>query len=346
MAYYTYFFIYTILEKLTNILSRLIAIKKNNESNKKIARYLIFVLFATVFWFLNALSKDYTTTVSYPVNYVGFPKDKVLIKELPEELSMDVKGYGFALLRYKISTAFLPITFNINSYTDNKLVKNNILNYTIITDNIKNKISKKLSKDIQIIKISPDTIGLHFSRIIKKKVPIKPSVDITFANQYAQNGQITVSPDSVTIDAPSVYIDTIKFVETNLINFKDLNKSVKRNVSINKKEGVKYEFTRTVVNIPVDQFIESTKEVKIEILNIPDNIRLRLFPDKIKINYRVGLSNFRNITEEDFNISVDYDELTSTSNILKVYLKKYPENITNIKISPSKVESIIEKNNQ
>lgn len=331
------------MEKLTNILSRLISIKKNNESNKKIARYLIFVLFATVFWFLNALSKDYTTTVSYPVNYVGFPSDKVLIKDLPEELSMDVKGYGFALLRYKVSTAFLPITFNINSYTDNKLVKNNILNYTIITDNIKNKISKKLSKDIQIIKISPDTIGLHFSKIIKKKVPIKASVNITFANQYAQNGQIIVSPDSVVIHAPSIVMDTIKFVKTNLIYFKNLNKSIKRNVSIDKQDGIKYEFSRTVINVPVDQFIECTKEVSIDITNIPESIKLRLFPDKIKVNYRVGLSNFKKVTEKDFSISVDFNELTSASNILKVNLKEYPSNITNIKISPSKVESIIEK---
>jgi YbbR domain-containing protein len=301
------------------------------------------VLFATIFWFLNALSKDYTITVNYPVHYVDFPKDKVLIKDLPDQLSMEVKGYGFALMRYKISTAFSPITFNINSYTDNKLINNNVLNHSIVTNKIRSKISKKISKDIHIIKISPDTINLHFSKIIKKKVAIKPVVNAKYANQYAQNGSIKVSPDSVVIYAASVIADTTFFIETSELTFKNLNKSIKRNVTLKEIEGIEYETKRTVVNIPVDQFIESSKEIEIEINNCPENIILRLFPDKIKIAYRVGLSNFKKIQKEDFKLSVDYNELTNISNILKVNLEKFPELITNVEITTSKVECIIEK---
>lgn len=334
------------MEKLRKTFSKLSNLKKtNNESNKKVIRYLSFVAIATIFWFLNALSKDYTTVVSYPVNYINFPEDKALIRELPDKLYLEVKGYGFALLRYKISTAFLPITFNVNSYTDNKLVKNNILNHTIYTNKIKNKISRKLSKDIHIIKISPDTIGLHFSKIIEKRVAIKPIIEATYARQYSLNGNITVSPDSVTIFAPSIVADTIKYIYTNKLTFKDLDKSIKRNVQIEQIEGINYSFKRTVVNIPIDQFIESSKEITIEVNNLPKGHKLRLFPDKIYVNYRVGLSNFNKITEDKFKITVDYNNLNSQSNILKVNVERYPHLISNIAISPSKVESIIEKLN-
>ena len=335
------------MEILKNIFKNLSKLKKSNfENNKKIVRYLSFVVIATIFWFLNTLSKDYTTVVSYPVNYVGFPEDKALIKELPDKLYLEVKGYGFALLRYKISTAFLPITFNINSYTDNKLVKNNILNHTIHTNKIKNKISRKLSKDIHIIKISPDTIGLHFSKIIEKRIPIKPLIEASYANQYSLNGNITVTPDSVSIYAPSVIADTIKYVYTKKLTFENLDKSIKRNVLLKQNDGIRYSFKRTVVNIPIDQFIESSKEIRIEVKNLPENYKLRLFPDKIKLNYRVGLSNYNKITEDQFKITVDYNHINKQSNILKVNIEKYPPIISNIKISPSKVESIIEKINQ
>lgn len=331
------------MEKLALIISRFLSNKKNNETNKIIARYLIFVVFAAIFWFLNALSKDYTITVSYPVIYSDFPKDKAIIKELPDELTMEVKGYGFALLRYQISTAFLPISFNINSYTDNKLVDNNILNYTIVTNNLKSRIAKKISKDIQIISISPDTINLHFSKIVEKKVAIRAVIKADYANQYALNGKIDISPDSVIIYAPKVIADTIHYIKTNELVFKNLNKSIKRNVTLKEIEGIKYSFKRTIVNIPVDQFIESSKEINIETKNVPDDVRLRLFPSKIKLSYRVGLSNYKNIKEKDFKLSVDYNELTSLSNVLKVNLEKYPDFLTHIEISPSKVESIIEK---
>jgi len=334
------------LEKIKNIINSIANTKSNNETNKKIIRYLSFVIIATIFWFLNALSKDYTTVVSYPVNYVDFPKDKALIKDLPQKLSLEVKGYGFALLRYKISTAFLPITFNINSYTDNKLIKNNILNHTIHTNSIKGKIARKLSKDIKVLSISPDTIGLHFSKIIEKKVPIIPRINATYASQYAQNGNISVSPDSIKIYAASIVADTINTVYTDLLTFKNLNKSIKRNVPIDRQEGIKYEFKRTIVNIPVDQFIESSKSVPVKTLNMPKNLALRLFPDKIKVKYRVGLSKYSEISEKDFSITVNYNHHNKQSNILKVNLDSFPKCITNIEIIPSKVEYIVEKANQ
>ena len=38
------------------------------------------LLIATVLWFLNALSKDYSTTIAYPVKYIDAPKNQFLAK--------------------------------------------------------------------------------------------------------------------------------------------------------------------------------------------------------------------------------------------------------------------------
>lgn len=334
------------MEKIRKIINAITKANNKNETNKKVIRYLSFVAIATIFWFLNALSKDYTIVVSYPVNYMDMPKDKALIQKLPDKLSLEVKGYGFALLRYKISTAFLPISFNINNYTNNMLVRNNKLDYTIYTNSIKGKISKQLSKDITVLSISPDTIGLHFAKIIEKKVPIKANIKVSFANQYGQSGLVITSPDSITIYAPSIVADTINEVYTELLTFNDLKKSIKRNVPIYREEGIKYEFKRTIVQIPVEQFVESSKYISITSRNLPDSMSLRTFPEKIKVKFRVGMSKYSSISEKDFSATVNYNYYSNQSNVLKVNLDKFPKNIQNIEITPSKVEYIVEKRNQ
>jgi len=333
--------LHSIKDKIWETVSK----KRDLSDNKKVISYLIFVFIATIFWFLNALSKDYTTTVSYPVNYINLPKDKILIKELPDKLFLEVKGGGFALLRYKISTAFQPININVSHQINNKKATNNRLHYIMYTNNNKtsSNISRQLNKDIKLQKIIPDTIGLHFANIIQKKVPVIPSLDITYANQFSLNGKITTIPDSIIASGPSTIIDTLKEVYTSLIKFRDLDRSTKRNTSLKKINNTSFSNKRVVIKIPIDRYTEATQYIDITPINIPDSLNLRLFPDKIKVNYRVGLNNFNKINEKDFKATVNFKNLTTKSNFLKTKLERFPENIKDIKISPSQVEFIIEK---
>ncbi len=333
------------MQNIKNKIWEVVSKKRNLSDNKKIVTYLVFVFIATIFWFLNALSKDYTTTVSYPVNYKNLPKDKILIRELPDKLFLEVKGGGFALLRYKISTAFQPINLNVSHQLNNKKAKNNRLCYVMNTNDnkIRSNISHQLNKDIKLIKISPDTIGLYFANIIQKKVPVFPNTDITFANQFSLNGKITTQPDSIIASGPSTIIDTLTKVYTSLLKFNNLDRSAKRNTSLFQIENTSFSNKRVVVNIPIDRYTETTQHIEIIALNTPDSLNLRLFPDKITINYRVGLNNFNKIDEKDFRATVNFEDLTTQSNFLKIKLEEYPENIKDIKISPSQVEFIIEK---
>lgn len=336
------------MQNIKNKIWEIVSKKRNLKDNKKVISYLIFVFIATIFWFLNALSKDYSTIVSYPVNYINFPEDKILVKDLPDKLFLEVKGGGFALLRHKIGTAFQPINLNVSHQINNKEGRNNMLNFTMHMNSPKtsNNISRQLNKDIRLIKIIPDTIGLHFSNIIQKKVPVNPKVDITFANQFSLNGSITTEPDSIIASGPSNIIDTLKNVSSSLITFSDLDRSTKRNTSLEKISKVSFSNKRVVVKIPVDRYTEATQNVEIISLNTPDSLNVRLFPAEIKINYRVGLSNFNKVSAKDFKITVDFKNLTTKSNFLKVKLEKYPDNIKDINISPSLVEFIIEKKNK
>ncbi len=55
-------------------------IKKTKEIrlSKNIVSYLICVAIASILWLLNALSKDYSAELTYPVKYTNFRKENFL----------------------------------------------------------------------------------------------------------------------------------------------------------------------------------------------------------------------------------------------------------------------------
>ena len=69
--------------------------------NKQLLIYLFFLVVAICFWYLNALSKDYTTVVNYAVKFTDFPKGKVLVSDMPDKIGLKVKGFGLTFLNIK-----------------------------------------------------------------------------------------------------------------------------------------------------------------------------------------------------------------------------------------------------
>ncbi|MBZ0247597.1 MAG: hypothetical protein K8H85_16765, partial [Cyclobacteriaceae bacterium] len=57
------------------------------------------LLAALVFWFFNALNKDYSTNLRFSVNFLFDQERYVAVEPLPKEVFMNVSGNGWDLLR-------------------------------------------------------------------------------------------------------------------------------------------------------------------------------------------------------------------------------------------------------
>jgi hypothetical protein len=318
--------------------------KEKITSNKKLLVYLFFVGLSTIFWFLNALSKEYTTTINYPVYYINFPKNKVLTNELPDKLTLQVNAYGFDLLRYKISTAFLSNPFDVNKYSNNRISGQSLKNYNLLTSNVKNGIEKELSSGIHLEKISPDTIVFQFSPIVEKKVPVSLDLKLSYEQQFMRGGVILSELDSVLVQGPQSVIDSISIAKTELLEMSGLKKSVEKELDFRKIKGAKFLPQKIKVNIPVERFTEAQKNVSVKVDNLPDSVILRLFPGEVKLSYFVGMNKYQTITDEHFDLRVNYFEaFQGDGNKLKVELKRSPDFVTNVRFYPQTVSFLIEK---
>lgn len=313
-------------------------------SNKKLLIYLLFVVLSTIFWFLNTLSKTYTTDINYPVEFVNMPTNKVLVNKLPNQLILRVNAYGFDILRYKFRAIFSSNSFDVEQYTNQRINKKNISEYILSTSTIKGKVANNLASDINLLQISPDTIVFRFSPMASKKVPVKLNAKLAYRKQFKTNGAVLLQPDSVWVKGPQLKLDSITCAETVMLDLSDLHKNINSDIEIKRRGGVTFVPEKIAYNVPVVRFTESSTEVKVGVENLPDSLLLRLFPDEIKVSYFVGMKQYSSIVPELFDVVVDYkNAVNNKSNKLKVNLKRYPQTVSNIRIYPETVSYLIEK---
>ena len=87
--------------------------------NKKNWKAVVLCIFtATVFWFFNALNKEYTTTISFPLEF-DYNRDRYIpVKPLPQDVRINVTGIGWNLFRRSAQVKVPPLVIPLDRPTD------------------------------------------------------------------------------------------------------------------------------------------------------------------------------------------------------------------------------------
>ncbi|HPF50764.1 MAG TPA: CdaR family protein [Draconibacterium sp.] len=309
-------------------------------NDKRIAIYLVCVLIATALWFLNALSKDYSTTISYPVKYVNPPNHQFLSNQPPSKLDLKVDAHGFTLLRYKLSLSYSPIVLNLGTITKNEVAQNGV--YRIQTSDLMRRIKSQVSNEISVNEIQPEVISIVLDSLKTKSVPVKSNFNLEFRPQYNLQKPIQLSPRQVKVTGPSAIIDTVQSLQLERLTLKELDQNMATNVKVLHPDKTEVNPEKVLVTIEIEKYTE--KEIKVPILvkNKPDGISVKLFPSDVKVTCLVGLSEFENVNSNDFSAVVDYNDVTKESRSLNVKIEQKSSFIQLVRFSPESVEYLTE----
>ncbi|MFV0365444.1 MAG: hypothetical protein ACK5JS_02930 [Mangrovibacterium sp.] len=324
-----------------NKTTQLLRLKFARSNNQDIISFAICLLIATSLWFLNALNKEYTINLSYPIRYINMPKDKLLRNTPPDHFILKVQGGGFSILRHKMSMSFTPLVLNCESLFSKKYHADSAMNIRISTQSLEDKITQQISSELRILDISPDSLSFDLDQLKMKRVKVKSDITYSLAKQHFISDTIRFTPDSIDVFGPSAVLDTLQAIYTEKQHYDKLNQTIRRNISIQQIKNFQCTPKRVVMNVPVEEFTEKVIEVPIEIINAPSDLNIKLFPDKAKVSFLVSLSNFSTMSGRDFKLIVDYSKLNKQTNLLSVEAFRKPNYVYSLKTSPTHVEYLI-----
>lgn len=106
---------------------------------------------AMTFWLFNALNKDYTTAINYPVHFVINESKHVFTEAPPSSIPLEVTGGGWNLLRYLLHISVKPAELPVAKVARRGRVSRQRL-YNLL---------KKHIKDLKVNRVLLDMMEIH-----------------------------------------------------------------------------------------------------------------------------------------------------------------------------------------
>lgn len=288
-------------------------------------------------WLFLSLKNKYIYTAKTVLVYKNFPQKKAFHALQSDTVDLQVEGTGWQLLFAKLRVK--PQSISIS------LEKLNSRNFILFSEQLYG-VNKQLETDQKIISVKPDTLYFDFSERAVKRVPVRLVSDFSFVKQYNVSNDIVLNPDYVTLLGPQEELRRIKEWPTDTLSIKNMQSTTTSRVALtrNNMKNVSIFPPSTEVKVPVDEFTEKTLDLPVNFINNKEYYDIKLYPKKVRVTFLVALSQYQQVNEGFMDAVVDVDEWkVKKHNQFRVMINRFPDYCKLIRISPQKIDFIIEK---
>lgn len=299
---------------------------------------VLCLIVATTFWFFNALNKsNYTTRIDYPFQITFDDSLYVPIKPLPTEIPIEVTGGGWDLLRKSFGFEMNPVVVPISNPVETRYILGTSLN---------SDLAERLG-ETRLNVVLKDTIMLNIERISERKLKlVVDTLRLSVAENFKVNNTISIEPDSILVTGPLSYVNALPDELMLDISQKNISENLVTEVSVGSLGSNLYTLSPSVVTVSIDlvEYGIFDQEVKLTLLNFPDNPSV--FPRRtfVKLKYKAPKDSFPTALIFPWKVGLDYNRLNKEDSSLRPYLIAYPGFAREIEIDPIEIEVIFERN--
>lgn len=290
---------------------------------------------ALVFWILVKLSQEYTSQKQVSFTYLA-PEELALANIPPTDVYATLKGTGWNLMFEYLANSTIPVHFDINEAGEVNLNRAQLR---------AELLSALASKELDITEINYDEVNLRAEEKTTKKVPVRYRLQLGFAPEHHLSAPLQINPDSVSLTGAVSVLDNFNSWPTDTLDFLELTNSVSMMIHLQKPPPeIQLSSREAELTIPVEAYTEKSLFVPVQLKNAPSD-SLKVFPDKIKVSFAVGLSRYDSVHYTDFELVADLkaSSLEKGKNTVPVELLAQPEAVKNIVLSRNAVEFFILK---
>lgn len=287
---------------------------------------------ALIFWLLIKLSQTYRAQKSVGFD-IELPEGTTLSTLPPDNLVADLEGTGWDLLFDHFYGGPLTLTYEMQSTGRLQLTRGQL----------RNDIKQKLySDDIKILEVNYDQFNFQAEEQAANRVPLLARTDLSFAPEHQLKKPVELTPDSVTLLGPASLVNQFDRWHTDSLQFSGLKQSTAISVKVESPpKEIAVSPRQVTANLEVEPFTEKSVYVPIVVKNAPDS--LRIFPEKVTVTSRLGLSQYDRISYRDFTAEVDLQGVTSNSSgtTAPIVITRQPAYIESLYYTPKSAKFFI-----
>ncbi len=298
---------------------------------KKLYIFIAAVIFAIIFWGSISLSDSYYATIDVALKLVDFPKGYTTGSNLPDNVSIKLKGEGWKLVTLNIGA---ESEYLVSVESDSGLKYANL--YNNLADN------RWILSETEVIDIKPDTIAFFVERIVSKIVPVVVDLSLEFKPGYGLASNISVAPDSVIVSGPLSIMKDLKEISTIRKSMFALDNKKVVNINLPKKTGITYNNNLIEVVLDVQRIVDKQfDDIPVDVLDVPQDISVVLLPNTVGCSVRGGVNVLGNLNEDKFKAYLFYSDIVSDTMGSVIPHMELPENTSLLFIKPERVRYII-----
>ena len=308
--------------------------------SKSFLTFLFFLTLSTAFWCFEAFKEVNTVEISVPLRLTNIPENVVVTTELPKDVRITLRDKNSSLFFYRYFQTMAPVEIDFSHYA------NPSCHVRLPKEDVRRGLKSNFETSTELLGLRPDTLEYFYNYGTSKTVETRLQGKLAPADGYYIVRQ-ELHPALATVYATERQLDTISAALTLPYYQTDLTKSLSTLIYLQDVKGAKFLPDTVRLSVEVDRLVEKTLSLPVQPLNFPEDVRLRTFPMKVNVTFQVGMKEFRNVTEADFKLVLDANDLTdATANTCAVRIVEQPAAAFRLRLSQSEVEFLIEKSNE
>ncbi len=268
--------------------------------NKKTFTLLICMLLSIFLWTLIRLSKNLQREFSVNVNITNIPDNLFLNPLQTHQIKILAEGKGYALFKYYSGGQTLTVDFDDLEYVGGKKYK--------LSKNISDKLKTSQLSELKVQNTYSDTIFIDLEKKYTKKIPVEVNLNAEFQREY-QLTELITKPDSVEVSGFKAAIDTLNAVVVSFSERKHVKKSFEETYKLQNTSSVRFHTNRITVKAIVDKVSEQLVRVPVEMLNVPPDVQVKIFPAEVTVLCSGDLNILKNITPDEIIVEADYNDI-------------------------------------
>ena len=171
------------------------------------------------------------------------------------------------------------------------------------------------------------------------------SVRFSFSEQYGLYGEPRVTPSTVTLYGPDSVLESIGDVQVMPASFEDISATATYRLKLDpvweRVGDVRTSATEVEVYLPVEAYVEREYRIPIEVDGVDSTVRLRLYPDEVRVSVWVARCDLDHMPE--FRVAINYADVLAGNGHLKPQLVRFPSWVRPRSVVPEEVQCVVIK---